>query len=233
MSIRPRILVVDDEPQMQRFLRPSLTAEGYDVVSAGSGQEALERFRARSVDIVVLDLGLPDMDGKEVIKRIRATSSTPIIILSAREREEEKISALDLGADDYVNKPAAIGELMARIRAALRHSGRSEGLNTYYQSGPLAIDTITHSATLNSQPMKLTPKEFDLLSFLVKYSGRVITHQQILTTVWGAAHAEDAQYLRVLIRRLREKIEEDPGDPKLILTEAGIGYRLAEPNDGG
>jgi two-component system KDP operon response regulator KdpE len=122
---------------------------------------------------------------------------------------------------------------MARIRAALRHSANSEGLKTFYQSGPLSIDTLTHSALLNGQPMKLTPKEFDLLSFLVKYSGRVITHQQILTTVWGAGHADDAQYLRVLIRRLREKIEKDSGDPQIILTEAGIGYRLVEPNDGG
>jgi two-component system KDP operon response regulator KdpE len=233
MSMRPRILVVDDEPQMQRFLRPSLIAEGYEVVSAGSGHEALESFRTRMSDVVVLDLGLPDMDGKEVIKSIRATSKVPIIILSAREGEDEKVNALDLGADDYVNKPAAIGELMARIRAALRHSANSEGLKAFYQSGPLAIDTLTHSALLNGQPMKLTPKEFDLLSFLVRYAGRVITHQQILTTVWGAAHADDAQYLRVLIRRLREKIEGDPGDPQIILTEAGIGYRLVEPNDGG
>ena len=149
-----------------------------------------------------------------------------------REKSEaEKIEALDLGANDYVNKPAAIGGLMARIRAALRHTAKTEGLKTAYQSGPLIVDTLTHSATLNGQPMKLTPKEFDLLSFLVRYSGRVITHQQVLTTVWGAAHVEDAQYLRVLIRRLREKIEDDPSDPKIILTEAGIGYRLAEPND--
>lgn len=232
MSIRPKILVVDDEPQMQRFLRPSLVAEGYEVVSAGSGHEALENFHTQIPDVVVLDLGLPDMDGKDVIKRMRETSKTPIIILSAREGEEEKVSALDLGADDYVNKPAAIGELMARIRAALRHSAISEGLKTFYQSGPLAIDTLAHRALLNGQPMKLTPKEFDLLCFLVRYAGRVITHRQILTTVWGAAHADDAQYLRVLIRRLREKIEEDPSDPRTIITEAGIGYRLIEANDG-
>jgi two-component system KDP operon response regulator KdpE len=232
MSIRPRILVIDDEPQMQRILRPSLMAEGYEVASAGSGHEALEAFRTKQSDVIVLDLGLPDMDGKEVIRRIRAISHVPIIILSAREAEGEKIDALDLGADDYVNKPAAIGELMARIRAALRHSAISEGKKTAYQSGPLMVDTLTHSAALSGQPIKLTPKEFELLSFLVRYAGRVITHQQILTTVWGAAHAGDAQYLRVLIRRLREKIEADPSDPRIILTEAGIGYRLAEPNEG-
>jgi len=231
MSMAYRVLVVDDEPQVQRFLRPSLIAEGYEVVSAASGGEALERFHAHAPDVVVLDLGLPDMDGKEVIKNIRATSNVPIIILSARELEAEKISALDLGANDYVNKPAAIGELMARVRSALRHSAKSEGLKTSYQSGSLAIDTLTHSATSHGQLLKLTPKEFDLLSFLVRYAGRVITHQQILTKVWGPAHAEDAQYLRVLIRRLREKIEEDPGDPKIIQTEAGVGYRLAEPGD--
>jgi two-component system, OmpR family, KDP operon response regulator KdpE len=226
------VLVVDDEPQVQRFLRPSLIAEGYDVVSATSGRTALEQFQARQPDVVVLDLGLPDMDGKEVITRIRASSNVPIIILSAREQEAEKIEALDLGANDYVNKPAAIGELMARIRSALRQSARTEGLKTAYHSGALAIDTLTHSATLNGEPLKLTPKEFELLNFLVRYAGRVITHRQILTKVWGPAHAEDAQYLRVLIRRLREKIEDDPGDPKVILTEAGIGYRLAEPGDG-
>ena len=227
------VLVVDDEPQMQRFLRPSLIAEGYDVLSATTGRAALEQFQARRPDVIVLDLGLPDMDGKEVIGKIRATSNVPIIILSAREQEVEKIEALDLGANDYVNKPAAIGELMARIRSALRHSAHSEGLKTAYHSGSLVIDTLTHSATSKGEPLKLTPKEFDLLSFLVRYAGRVITHRQILTTVWGPAHAEDAQYLRVLIRRLREKIEADPADPKVILTEAGIGYRLIEPGDGG
>jgi two-component system KDP operon response regulator KdpE len=226
------VLVVDDEPQVQRFLRPSLIAEEYDVVSAISGRSALDLFQSRRPDVVVLDLGLPDMDGKEVIRKIRETSNVPIIILSAREQEAEKIEALDLGANDYVNKPAAIGELMARIRSALRHAARSEGLKTAYHSGSLTVDTLTHSATLNGEQLKLTPKEFDLLSFLVRYAGRVITHRQILTTVWGPAHAEDAQYLRVLIRRLREKIELDPGDPKVILTEAGIGYRLAEPGDG-
>jgi two-component system, OmpR family, KDP operon response regulator KdpE len=227
------VLVVDDEPQVQRFLRPSLIAEGYDMVSAMSGQEALKQFDAHRPDVVVLDLGLPDMDGKEVIKYIRATSNVPIIILSAREGETEKIEALDLGANDYVNKPAAIGELMARVRAALRYAAKSEGLKSSYHSGSLVIDTLTHSATLKGKPLKLTPKEFELLSFLVRYAGRVITHHQILMKVWGPAHAEDAQYLRVLIRRLREKIEVDPAEPKLILTEPGIGYRLAEPGDGG
>ncbi len=233
MSVRAKVLIVDDEPQMRRILRPSLIAEGYEVVSAATGKEALERFRARAPDVVVLDLGLPDMDGKDVVTAIRKTSSVPIIILSARELEAEKVSALDLGADDYVNKPAAIGELMARIRAALRHSGKSqEALRTKFQAGPLAIDSLTHAATFNGEPMKLTPKEFDLLHFLVRFAGRVITHQQILTTVWGPAHTEDAQYLRVLIRRLREKIEVDPSDPKTILTEPGIGYRLVDPIDG-
>ena len=226
-----QVLVVDDEPQVQRFLRPSLIAEGYEVVSAASGREALERFHAHSPDVIVLDLGLPDMDGKAVIRKLPTISNVPIIILSAREQETEKIEALDLGANDYVNKPAGIGELMARIRSALRHSAKSEGLKTSYQSGSLTIDTLTHSATSHGRPLKLTPKEFDLLYFLVRYAGRVITHQQILIKVWGPAHAEDAQYLRVLIRRLREKIEDDPSDPKIILTEAGIGYRLAEPGD--
>ncbi len=226
MSVHLKVLIVDDEPQMRRILEPSLIAEGYAVVSAASGKEALDRFRASKPDVVVLDLGLPDMDGKDVIIAIRKTSSVPIIILSARENEAEKVSALDLGANDYVNKPAAIGELMARIRAALRHSGNAEALKTKLLAGPLAIDATTHVATLNGQTLKLTPKEFDLLLFLIRYAGRVITHHQILTTVWGPSHTEDAQYLRVLIRRLREKIEDDPADPKMIQTESGIGYRL-------
>jgi two-component system KDP operon response regulator KdpE len=231
MSLRAKVLIVDDEPQMRRILQPSLEAEGYDVISAATGREALERFRARTPDVVVLDLGLPDMDGKDIIKSIRATSTTPIIVLSAREHEDEKVRALDLGADDYVNKPAAIGELMARIRAALRHAGKSDVLKTLYQAGELSIDTLTHVATHKGAALKLTPKEFDLLHFLLRHSGRVITHRQILATVWGPSHAEDAQYLRVLIRRLREKIEDDASDPKIILTEAGIGYRLTEPID--
>ncbi len=231
MSVRAKVLIVDDEPQIRRILKPSLMAEGYEVISAATGKEALERFRTRAPDIIVLDLGLPDMDGKDIVKIIRATSSVPILILSARELETEKVIALDLGANDYVNKPAAIGELMARIRAALRHSGNTQSLKTKLQVGSLTIDAITHVASSNGQPLKLTPKEFDLLLFLMRFAGRVITHQQILTTVWGPSHTEDAQYLRVLIRRLREKIEDDPSDPKTIQTESGIGYRLSEPTE--
>ena len=229
MSLRPKVLVVDDEPQIQRFLRPSLAAVGYDVFCAGSGSEAFRILRERGIDVILLDLGLPDMDGKAIIKKIRETSKVPIIILSAREQEEEKIAALDLGADDYVNKPAAIGELMARIRAALRSAATSIGQATSYASGNLKVDTLTRRAWRDGEQLKLTPKEFDLLCLLVRHSDRVITHQQILSSVWGPAHAEDAQYLRVLVGRLRDKIEDVPRDPRVILTEPGIGYRLAEP----
>ena len=221
------ILVVDDEPQIQRFLRPALTAAGFNVAAALDGAEALRRFKAVPVPVVVLlDLGLPDQDGKDVIRAIRASSAVPIVVLSARDREEEKVAALDLGADDYVNKPFGIAELMARIRTALRHGVTHDGGRAVFTSGELVVDTLAHKVTLRAEPLRLTPKEFDLLTLLARHAGRVITHQQILKTVWGPAHAEDAQYLRVFVRRLRQKIEADPGNPKILRTEPGVGYRL-------
>ena len=223
------ILVVDDEPQIQRFLRPALTAAGFNVAAALDGAEALRRFKAVPVPVIVLlDLGLPDQDGKDVIRAIRATSAVPIVVLSARDREEEKVAALDLGADDYVNKPFGIAELMARIRTALRHGVVQDGGKVMFSSGDLMVDTLAHKVTMGGEPLRLTPKEFDLLTLLARHAGRVITHQQILKTVWGPAHAEDAQYLRVFVRRLRQKIETDPGDPKILRTEPGVGYRLED-----
>jgi two-component system, OmpR family, KDP operon response regulator KdpE len=222
-----RILVVDDEPQILRFLRPSLTAAGYDVLTAATGAEALKLAATAAPDVIVLDLGLPDLDGKDVIRRLREWSATPVIVLSARDREAEKIAALDLGADDYIEKPFGIGELMARLRASLRHKAQGAGEAMRFAAGPVAIDLLAHTVTRDGTQVKLTPKEFDLLAVLVRNAGRVVTHRQILTAVWGPAHMEDLQYLRVFIGQLRQKLEEAPEAPRLILTEPGIGYRMA------
>ena len=222
----PRVLVVDDEPQILRFLKPSLAAAGYEVISATTGKEALATAATRSPDIILLDLGLPDMDGKDVIRELRTWSKTPVLVLSARDRESEKIEALDLGADDYVNKPFGIGELTARLRTALRHAAQQLAQPTAIKAGPLDIDVLAHRVTRNGEPVKLTPKEFELLSVLVRNAGRVVTHRQILTAVWGPAHAQDLQYLRVFIGQLRQKLEPATDAPALIQTEPGIGYRL-------
>lgn len=222
-----RVLIVDDEPQILRFLKPSLVAAGYDVVTAATGKEALKAAATSAPDIIVLDLGLPDMDGKEVIRELRTWSTTPIVVLSARDREAEKIAALDLGADDYINKPFGIGELTARLRTALRHTAQRAGEQTRFKAGALEVDVLAHTVTIDGKPAKLTPKEFELLAVLVRNAGRVVTHRQILTAVWGPAHTEDLQYLRVFIGQLRQKIQRSAQTPELIATEPGIGYRLA------
>jgi two-component system, OmpR family, KDP operon response regulator KdpE len=228
MSAKTRVLVVDDEAAILRFLKPALEANGYEMTSAGTVAEGLKRAAAESPDIVLLDLGLPDGDGKDVIRQVRQWSDVSIIVLSAREREAEKIEALDLGADDYVNKPFNVGELMARMRAATRHRMQRKAETPVLRVGDLEIDSVRHRATRASNELKLTPKEFELLSFLARHTGRVLTHKQILTAVWGPAHVEDTQYLRVYVGQLRQKIEQRPDDPRLILTEPGIGYRIAE-----
>ncbi len=227
------ILVVDDEPQIHRFLRPALTAAGFVVESALTGAEALQRLAKLVPEIVLLDLGLPDTDGLDVLRSIRATSAVPVVILSARDNEAEKVLALDAGADDYVNKPFGMAELMARLRTAMRHAVVAAGATAVFEAGGLVVDTLAHRVTLRGEVVKLTPKEYDLLQLLARHAGRVLTHRHILNAVWGAAHGEDSQYLRVFVRRLRQRIEADPGDPRLILTESGVGYRLAvpEPND--
>jgi two-component system KDP operon response regulator KdpE len=226
-----RILVVDDEPQILRFLKPSLTAAGYDVSVATTGREALKVAATRSPDAIVLDLGLPDMDGKDVIRELRGWSKTPILVLSARDREAEKVAALDLGADDYVNKPFGIGELTARLRTALRHAAQRAGEQTRLKSGAIEVDVLAHTVLLNGAPVKLTPKEFELLAILVRNAGRLLTHRQILVGVWGPAHTEDLQYLRVFIGQLRQKLKASPDAPDLIITEPGIGYRLQVETD--
>ena len=223
-----RVLIVDDEPQIQRVLRPALTACGYEVLEATTGRDALRMIAVSAPDIAVVDLGLPDMDGKEVLREARAFSKIPIIVLSARDREAEKIVALDSGADDYVEKPFGIGELMARLRAALRHAAQDGYEPTRIESGGLCIDFAKHSVTKSGVTVKLTPKEYDLLTTLARHAGRLVTHRQILTAVWGPAHQNDMQYLRVFIGQLRAKIENDPSAPRLILTEPGAGYRFAD-----
>lgn len=228
MSSGTRVLVVDDEAAILRFLKPALEANNYRMTSAGTAAEAIKYIAAETPDIVLLDLGLPDGDGKDVIRRAREWSDVPIIVLSAREREAEKIESLDLGADDYVNKPFNIGELMARMRTALRHRLQRKAEIPVLRVGDLEIDAVRHRVMRANVELKLTPKEFELLSFLARHAGRVITHKQILAAVWGPAHIEDTQYLRVYIGQLRQKIEALPDDPKFILTEPGIGYRIAE-----
>ena len=222
-----RILAVDDEPQILRFLKPSLGAAGYEVLTATTGQEALKQAAVGAPDVILLDLGLPDMDGKEVIRQLREWSKTPVIVVSARDRETEKVAALDLGADDYIDKPFGIGELLARIRTALRHAATQAGEVTKLTIGELHIDVPAHSVTFAGTALKLTPKEFDLLGMLARSAGRVVTHAQILTAVWGPAHVEDLQYLRTFVGQLRQKLKRSANAPDLIQTEPGIGYRLA------
>ncbi|WP_445504698.1 response regulator [Microvirga sp. G4-2] len=228
MTHPARVLVVDDEPAIHRFLTPALLANDYEVLRADNGSDALRQIAADAPDIVILDLGLPDMDGKDVIARVREWSSVPIIVLSARDREAEKIAALDRGADDFVNKPFGVGELMARLRAALRHRMQRDGETPVVSVGGLEIDVPRRRVTWRGAEVSLSPREFDLLAFLARHAGKVVTHRQILTAVWGPAHEHDTQYLRVYVGQLRQKIEPNPSDPRFILTEPGIGYRLLD-----
>jgi two-component system KDP operon response regulator KdpE len=228
MTDTARVLVVDDEPQILRFLRASLAASGFEVIEAETGAAALKRAAADAPEIVVLDLGLPDMDGKDVIKSLREWSEIPIIVLSARAREAEKIEALDLGADDYVNKPFGIGELLARLRAALRHRLRQQGATPVVKAGDLKIDIARRRVTRGESDIHLTPKEFDLLKLLAQNAGKVVTHRQLLQAVWGPAHLEDTAYLRVFIGQVRRKIDAEDGAASLIENAAGVGYRLRD-----
>lgn len=229
MSTAVDILIVDDEPQIHRFLGPSLTASGYRAMSVKTAAEALAAVAARAPDLVILDLGLPDRDGKEVIAQIRKRSAVPIIILSARDRESEKIEALDLGADDYVNKPFGIGELLARIRSVLRRPAATQPeAPEVFDHGAIHMDLRQHTLTRDGTPIHLTPREFELFALMLRHAGRVLTHRYILNEVWGPANTTDTQYLRVFIGQLRQKLEENPAEPKIILTEPGVGYRIAD-----
>lgn len=227
-SRKHRVLIVDDEAAILRFLRTSLSANGYDLIEATTGAEAIRLATSRSPDVILLDLGLPDMDGKEVVKVLREGSRVPIIVVSARAREAEKIEALDLGADDYVNKPFGMGELLARLRAALRHGVLRESSSPVFETGGIRIDLVNRLVTRNGERLPLTRKEYDLLAVLVRHAGRVVTHRQLLQAVWGPAHVDDAAYLRVYVGHLRRKLEPDPDAPPIIETETGVGYRIKD-----
>jgi two-component system, OmpR family, KDP operon response regulator KdpE len=227
MTTSPHILVIDDEPQILRALRTILTEKKFKVTTANRGEEGLALAAASMPDIVILDLGLPDMDGIEVCARLREWTQCPIIVLSVRDNERDKVAALDKGADDYLTKPFGIEELLARVRVALRHSTRINNNQTsIVEAGPLKIDLAWHVVTRDGEEVKLTATEFNLLAYLVSNRGRVLTHQSILKHVWGPADADHTEYLRVYMRQLRKKLEEDPDQPKHLLTEPGVGYRF-------
>ncbi len=221
----PKILLVDDEPQIRRFLRTGLPPHGYELVEAANGAEALTRIAKEKPDVVILDLGLPDQDGFAIIEKVRAASLMPILVLSARSDVEGKVRALELGADDYVTKPFDMAELLARLKAALRHGLQSTGEQPVFHTGPLSVDLVNRRVYVNNREIHLSPKEYGLLRFLVMHAGKVVTHQQLLQEVWGAAHIHDVQYLRVVIRQLRQKLEP-AGSHELLVTESGVGYRL-------
>jgi two-component system, OmpR family, KDP operon response regulator KdpE len=230
---RARLLLVDDEPQILRSLTPALTAAGYAVDTADSAATALDRMAAQPADLIVLDLGLPDLDGKEVIRRVREWSDAPIIVLSARDLEMEKVAALDLGADDFVNKPVGIDELLARIRAGLRSRERRRAMAPVLKFGPLEINFVTRRIWLEGDEVKLTPREYDLLKALAGQPGGVLTHGQIIAAVWGVEANVEAQHVRVLMAQLRTKLEANPSSPRLLRTETGVGYRLESDDEGG
>jgi two-component system KDP operon response regulator KdpE len=219
------VLVVDDETAVRRFLRTSLAANGYTVLEANSGAGAVAAVINQRPDILILDLGLPDMDGIEVVQRLREWATLPIIILSVRDREADKIAALDAGADDYLVKPFSVGELMARIRVALRHL-RQPAETPLFESGDLRVDLARRLVAVGGREVQLTPIEYDLLKTLVVHAGKVLTHRQLLQKVWGVAYEDEAHLLRVHISNLRSKLEQEPARPRHILTEPGVGYRL-------
>ncbi|HLZ57968.1 MAG TPA: response regulator transcription factor [Ktedonosporobacter sp.] len=222
-----RILVVDDEVEIMRALQRSLIAHGYEVFAAGSGEEALEEIAHHRPDLILLDLGLPGMSGLEVCRQVRAQSNLPIIVLSVKDAEREKVQALDLGADDYVSKPFGMNEVLARVRVALRHAAQVQsGTEPTFTAGPLKVDFAQRLVTVNGQDVKLTPTEYDLLKALIKNNGKIMTRQMLLSQVWGTGYGSEAHYLHVYIGQLRRKIEPDPAHPTFIHTISGVGYRF-------
>ena len=224
-ELLPVVLIIDDEPQIRRLLRVTLEANGYRVFDAATGNEGIVQVAQRRPDVVLLDLGLPDLTGNEVLRRLREWSRVPVIILSVRDREEDKIAALDAGADDYVTKPFGAGELLARVRAALRHA-QGQSADALFRNGNLEVDLAARVVRKADQEIKLTPIEYALLRLFVTHAGKVLTHRQLLTEVWGPNASGRTHYLRVHLAHLREKIEDDPAMPQLIVTESGVGYRL-------
>jgi two-component system, OmpR family, KDP operon response regulator KdpE len=224
----PVVVLLEDEPQIRRFLRATLTGQGYRLFEVGTGADALVEVAQRQPDVVVLDLGLPDMDGLEVIRRLREWSAVPIIVLSARGQERDKVGALDAGADDYVSKPFSAGELLARLRVALRHAaGAAHEDGAAFRLGELQVDLLRRQVSVAGTEVKLTPIEYKLLTTLVRHAGKVLTHQQLLREVWGPSHEDQAHYVRVYMAHLRHKLETEPARPRYLLTEPGVGYRLA------
>ena len=232
-TVAPLVLLIEDELQMRRFLGGALRAHQYQVVEAATAREGLAQAAGRNPEVILLDLGLPDLDGLEVTREIRRSGRTPIIVLSARGQEHDKVKALDLGADDYLTKPFGVSELLARIRVALRHSAAREDGNDQpvFQSGELRVDLIRRQVFLGNEAVHLTPTEYKLVAALVRHAGRVVTHRQLLQEVWGANYSDQTHYLRVYMAQLRHKLERDPTRPRLLITESGVGYRLHE-NEG-
>ena len=227
MTNAPLVLVIEDETPIRRFLRASLTEEGYRIEEATTGEEGIKKASAQPPDLVILDLGLPGLDGQGVLRRLREWLTAPVIILSARDQEKQKVEALDAGADDYLTKPFGMGELLARMRTALRHAQPRTTEGTILQVGDLRIDLSARTVTRQGEPVHLTPLEYKLLVLLMKDAGKVLTHRQLLRDVWGPHDVQENHYLRVFVATLRRKIEPDPTQPRYILTEQGVGYRFA------
>ncbi len=226
---RPVVLIVDDELQIRRFLRAGFEMEQFSVLEAATAEDGLREATLRPIALLVVDLQLPDLDGSQIIERLRVWSMVPIIVLSVRSSEAEKVRMLELGADDYVVKPFGMAELLARARAALRRQSRGSGGEHLVKAGRLTIDLATRNVLIGSERIQLSPKEYRLLQTLAQHAGNVVTHQQLLKEVWGIKHQHRAHYLRIFVRKLRQKIEEDPTQPRILMTELGVGYRLAPP----
>lgn len=229
VEVKPSILVIEDDPPLLKFLRVSLATQDYRVIEATTGQQGLRHAATAQPDMVILDLGLPDMDGVEVTQRLREWSAMPILVVSARGKEQDKVVALDAGADDYLTKPFGVGELLARVRVALRHLAavNTDTGEPVFQVGSLHVDLARRSVTVAGSAVHLTPNEFKLLSVLVKNAGKVLTHRQLLKEVWGPSSVEESHYVRVYMNQLRQKLEQDAARPRYLLTEPGVGYRLA------
>lgn len=229
MSQSATLLVIDDEPQIRKFLRISLASQGYKVIEAATGAEGLAQAALSKPDLVVLDLGLPDMDGQQVLRELREWSTVPVLVLSVRASEAQKVDALDGGANDYVTKPFGIQEFLARIRALLRQTSQADAVQSSVSFGPLVVDFAFRKVTLDGAEVALTRKEYALLAQLAGHPGRVITQQQLLKDIWGPTHVDDTHYLRIVVAHVRQKLGDDPTAPRFIITEAGVGYRLVAP----
>lgn len=226
---KPCVLVVDDEPQIRKMIEVTLTSYNFKIVEAESGNEAVRLTGSYKPDVVILDLGLPDMDGTEVLKRLREWTDVPIVVVSARSDSSDIVEAFELGADDYMTKPFDMNVLLARINAAMKHTYQKELGDSSLEVGGICMDLVRHEVTVDGKLVEFSPKEYELLSFLMRHQGKMLTHRQILKEVWGDAHTHDKQYLRVYIMQVRQKMEQDPQDPEYIITEAGIGYRFDAP----